>query len=115
MDYAIEEIAPGYWRVEVAGTVRMIRHRPDIKTFAPWDICTEDGRRLWGSPTLESAFRWIQARTGHPTEGILVEGLLEWSSRGRAPTPRTSPEPTSRSPRPRRSWSGAASALRGSR
>ena len=70
MDYAVEEIAPGHWRVEIAGTVRMIRHRPDIKTFAPWDICSEDGRRLWGSPTLESAFRWIQARTGHPTEGI---------------------------------------------
>jgi hypothetical protein len=83
MDYAVEEIAPGHWRVEVAGTVRMIRHRPDIKTFAPWDICTEDGRRLWGSPTLESAFRWIQARTGHPTEGILVEGLLEWTSAGK--------------------------------
>src|SRR5262249_54941612 len=60
MDYAVEEIAPGQWRVQVAGTVRVIRHRPDIKTFAPWDICTEDGRRLWGSPTLESAFRWIQ-------------------------------------------------------
>jgi hypothetical protein len=84
MDYAVEEIAPGYWRVEVAGTVRMIRHRPDIKTFAPWDICTEDGRRLWGSPTLESAFRWIQARTGHPTEGILVEGLLESAGAGSA-------------------------------
>jgi hypothetical protein len=83
MDYAVEEIAPGHWRVEVAGTVRMIRHRPDIKTFAPWDICSEDGRRLWGSPTLESAFRWIQARTGHPTEGILVEGLLEWTSSGK--------------------------------
>ncbi len=79
MDYAVEEIAPGQWRVQVAGTVRVIRHRPDIKTFAPWDICTEDGRRLWGSPTLESAFRWIQARTGQPTEAMLVEGLLEWS------------------------------------
>ena len=84
MDYAVEEIAPGHWRVEVAGTVRMIRYRPDIKTFAPWDICSEDGRRLWGSPTLESAFRWIQARTGHLTEGILVEGLLEWSAPGNA-------------------------------
>jgi hypothetical protein len=80
MDYAVEEIAPGQWRVQVAGTVRVIRHRPDIKTFAPWDICTEQGRRLWGSPTLESAFRWIQARTGQPTEAMLVEGLLEWSA-----------------------------------
>jgi hypothetical protein len=80
MDYAVEEIESGVWRVQVAGTVRIIRYRRDIRTFAPWDICTEDGRRLWGSPSLESAFRWIQARTGHPTEGILVEGLLEWSA-----------------------------------
>ena len=87
MDYAVEEIEPGHWRVEVAGTVRMIRYRHDIRTFAPWDICGEDGRRLWGSPTLESAFRWIQARTGHPTEGILVEGLLEWTSPGKASDP----------------------------
>ena len=80
MDYAVEEIEPGVWRVAVAGTVRIVRHRPDIRTFAPWDICSEDGRRLWGSPSLESAFRWIQARTGHPTEAILVEGLLEGSA-----------------------------------
>jgi hypothetical protein len=77
MDYAIEEIEPDVWRVHIAGTTRIVRYRRDLQTFAPWDICTADGRRLWGSPSLESAFRWIQARTGHPTEGILVEGLLE--------------------------------------
>ena len=77
MDYAIEEIAPDVWRVDIAGTTRIVRYRRDLKTFAPWDICSADGRRLWGSPSLESAFRWIQARTGHPTESILVEGLLE--------------------------------------
>jgi|SRR5580698_8704747 hypothetical protein len=77
MDYAIEEIEPDVWRVDIAGTTRIVRYRRDLQTFAPWDICTADGRRLWGSPSLESAFRWIQARTGHPTEGILVEGLLE--------------------------------------
>ena len=87
MDYAVEEIQPDHWRVQVAGTVRLIRYRRDIRTFAPWDICTEDGRRLWGSPTLESAFRWIQARTGQPTEGMLVEGLLEWSSSGHVSDP----------------------------
>ncbi|MBS0577732.1 MAG: hypothetical protein JSR36_00560 [Proteobacteria bacterium] len=87
MDYAVEEIEPDHWRVRVAGTVRLIRYRRDIRTFAPWDICTEDGRRLWGSPTLESAFRWIQARTGQSTEGMLVEGLLEWSSTGPASDP----------------------------
>jgi hypothetical protein len=77
MDYAIEEIEPDVWRVDIAGTTRIVRYRRDLQTFAPWDICTADGRRLWGSPSLESAFRWIQARTGHPTESILVEGLLE--------------------------------------
>jgi len=77
MDYAIEEIEPDVWRVQIAGTTRIVRYRRDLQTFAPWDICTADGRRLWGSPSLESAFRWIQARTGHPTESILVEGLLE--------------------------------------
>jgi hypothetical protein len=80
MDYAVEEIEPDVWRVAVAGTVRIVRHRPEIRTFAPWDIGSEDGRRLWGSPSLESAFRWIQARTGLPTEAILVEGLLEGSA-----------------------------------
>jgi hypothetical protein len=76
MDYAVKEIEPDVWRVDVEGTTRIVRYRPDGKTFTPWDICTADGRRLWGSPTLESAFRWIQARTGQPTEAILAEGLL---------------------------------------
>jgi hypothetical protein len=87
MDYAIEEIAPDVWRVDIAGTTRIVRYRPDLQTFAPWDICTADGRRLWGSPSLESAFRWIQARTGHPTEGILVEGLLEQTGTHRTLAP----------------------------
>ena len=77
MDYAIKEIEPDVWRVDIAGTTRIVRYRRDIQSFAPWDICTAEGRRLWGSPSLESAFRWIQARTGHPTEAMLVEGLLE--------------------------------------
>jgi hypothetical protein len=94
MDYAVREIAPDVWRVDVGGTTRIVRFRRDLKTFAPWDICTAEGQRLWESPTLESAFRWIQARTGHPTEALLVEGLLEQtashkaldSSAGAAPT-----------------------------
>ena len=77
MDYAIKEIEPDVWRVAIAGTTRIVRYRRDTQSFAPWDICTAEGRRLWGSPSLESAFRWIQARTGHPTEAMLVEGLLE--------------------------------------
>ena len=84
MDYAVEEIEPDVWRVDVAGTTRIIRYRRDIRTFAPWDICTAEGRRLWGSPSLESAFRWIQARTGLPTEALLVEGLLEQTASNKA-------------------------------
>ncbi len=86
MDYAIEEIEPDVWRVDIAGTTRIVRYRRDLQSFAPWDICTADGRRLWGSPSLESAFRWIQARTGHPTESILVEGLLEQTASHRVLT-----------------------------
>ena len=107
MDYAIKEIEPDVWRVDVAGTTRIVRYRRDIQSFAPWDICTAEGRRLWGSPSLESAFRWIQARTGLPTEALLVEGLLEQTASNKAFTPPEaaagSPEQEdSASPRPAR-------------
>jgi hypothetical protein len=72
MEYDIKQIAPDVWRVDVAGAVRIIRYRLDSRTFAPWDICTADGRRLWASDSLESAFRWIEARTGHPAEALLI-------------------------------------------
>jgi hypothetical protein len=87
MEYAVREIAPEVWRVEIAGAVRIIRYRPDSMTFAPWDICTEDGHRLWASPSLESAFRWIEARTGHPAEALLADGLLEQSASHERPKP----------------------------
>jgi hypothetical protein len=77
MDYAVKEIAPQVWRVEIAGAVRIIRYRPDSMTFAPWDVCNAEGRRLWAATSLESAFRWIEARTGHPAEALLADGLLE--------------------------------------
>jgi hypothetical protein len=77
MDYAVREISPQEWRVEIAGAVRIIRHRPDSMTFAPWDICNAEGRRLFAATSLESAFRWIEARTGHPVEALLADGLLE--------------------------------------
>lgn len=77
MDYAVKEIAPQVWRVDIAGATRIIRYRPNSLTFAPWDICTAEGRRLWASTSLESAFRWIEARTGHPADALLAEGLLE--------------------------------------
>jgi hypothetical protein len=84
MDYAAREIEPQVWRVDVGGAVRIIRYRPDCKTFAPWDVCAADGRRLWGAPSLESAFRWIQARTGHPAEALLADELLEQTASNKA-------------------------------
>jgi hypothetical protein len=68
MEYDVKNIAPQVWRVDVAGAVRIVRYRADCMTFAPWDICTAEGRRLWASASLESAFRWIQARSGHKRE-----------------------------------------------
>jgi len=84
MDYAVKEIAPQVWRVDIAGTVRIIRYRPGSMTFAPWDICTAEGRRLWASTSLESAFRWIEARTGHPAEALLAMGLLGQTASNRS-------------------------------
>ena len=91
MDYAVKEVAPQVWHVAIAGAVRIIRYRPDSRTFAPWDICSAEGRRLWASTSLESAFRWIEARTGHPVEALLVEGLLEQTASNRShETPKAS-------------------------
>jgi hypothetical protein len=84
MDYTVKEIAHELWRVDIAGAVRIIRYRPDSITLAPWDICTAEGRRLWASPTLESAFRWIEARAGLPADTLLAEGLLEQTASNRA-------------------------------
>ena len=75
MDYDVKEISPQTWRVDVAGTVRIITYRSECMTFAPWDICTAEGRRLWASASLESAFRWIEARMGQPANTLLRESL----------------------------------------
>ena len=85
MDYAVREISPQEWRVEIGGAVRIIRYRPDSMTFAPWDICNAEGRRLFAATSLESAFRWIEARTGHPAEALLADGLLEQGAAQRSP------------------------------
>ena len=91
MEYDIKQIAPDVWRVDVAGAVRIIRYRLDSRTFAPWDICAADGRRLWASDSLESAFRWIEARTGHPAEALLAAWLLEQTVSNRSlETPKAS-------------------------
>ncbi|HSY06114.1 MAG TPA: hypothetical protein VK803_09205 [Steroidobacteraceae bacterium] len=84
MDYAVKEIASQVWRVDIAGAVRIVRYRPDSMTFAPWDICTAEGRRLWAAPSLESAFRWIEARAGLAAETLLAEGLLAQTGANRS-------------------------------
>ncbi len=85
MDYAIREIAPQVWRVDIAGVVRIIRYRPDSATFSPWDISTAEGRRIWSATSLASAFRWIEARTGYPVEALLADSLLEQAAAQPAP------------------------------
>jgi hypothetical protein len=87
MDFAVKEIAPQVWRVDTAGAVRIVRYRPDSMTFAPWDICTAEGRRLWAAPSLESAFRWIEARAGLPSDVLLAEGLLDQTRSNRSLAP----------------------------
>ena len=77
MDYYIEEIQPDVWRVEVAGTSRIIRRGHDTMTFAPWDVTSAEGQTLWSASSLASAFRWIQARTGYPVEALFAQALLE--------------------------------------
>jgi hypothetical protein len=73
MDCDVKKISPQSWRVDVAGTIRIINFRSDCMTFAPWDICTAEGRRLWASASLESAFRWIEARMGQPANTLVRE------------------------------------------
>ena len=81
MDYSVEEIQPDVWRVNIEGIVRIIRYRKGNMTFAPWDVTSADGRTLWSASSLESAFRWIQARTGQPVEALFAQALLEYSAR----------------------------------
>ena len=81
MDYSVEEIQPNVWRVSIEGITRIIRYRPGNMTFAPWDVTSAEGRTLWSAASLESAFRWIQARTGQPVEALFAQALLEHSAR----------------------------------
>ena len=96
MDYSVEEIQPNVWRVNIEGIVRVIRYRKGNMTFAPWDVTSAEGRTLWSAPSLESAFRWIQARTGQPVEALFAQALLEHNARSgsfKAQTPQQSTEP----------------------
>jgi len=81
MDYSVEEIQPNVWRVNIEGIIRIIRYRHGNMTFAPWDVTSAEGRTLWSAASLESAFRWIQARTGQPVEALFAQALLEHSAR----------------------------------
>jgi len=81
MDYSVEEIQPNVWRVSIEGIVRVVRYRKGNMTFAPWDVTSAEGRTLWSAPSLESALRWIQARTGQPVEALFAQALLEHSAR----------------------------------
>ena len=84
MDDSVEEIQPGLWRVSIAGITRIIRHRGDDRSFAQWDVTDAEGRHLWSAASLESAFRWIQARTGRPAEALFTQTLLEYTARSAA-------------------------------
>jgi hypothetical protein len=94
MDNSVAEIEPNVWGVKLAGITRIVRYRNDGKTFAPWDITTAEGRTLWSAASLESAFRWIQARTGQPVEALFAQALLEHSARGELPETRPAYEAT---------------------
>src|ERR1700756_4274060 len=95
MDYRVEEIQPNVWLVNIEGIVRVVRYRHGNMTFAPWDVTSAEGRTLWSASSLESAFRWIQARTGQPVEALFAQALLEHSVRAgssEAPLPQESTE-----------------------
>jgi len=94
MDYSVEEIQPNVWRVRIEGITRVIRYRHGNMTFAPWDVTTGEGRTLWSATSLESAFRWIQARTGQPVEALFTQALLEHSAR-RESAPESAPQEAS--------------------
>ena len=71
---------PNAWRVRIESITRIVRYRSDSRTFAPWEIASAEGHVLWSAPSLESAFRWIQARTGYPAEALFAQALLERSA-----------------------------------
>jgi hypothetical protein len=93
MDYSVEEIQPNVWRVSVEGITRIIRYRNGNMTFAPWDVTSAEGRTLWSAASLESAFRWIQARTGQPVEALFAQALLEQSMRAEGAEAKVAQEP----------------------
>ncbi len=61
MNCTLEKIEPQAWRVTCGPLTRIVRYRGDLKTFAPWDVTTVDGRRVWAAFNLESACRWVSS------------------------------------------------------
>ena len=55
----VEKIEPNAWLVTCGQLSRIVRYRADDRTFAPWDVTTLDGRRVWAAFSLESACRWV--------------------------------------------------------
>lgn len=92
MDYTIEEIQQDVWRVNIAGIERIVRYRRDTRAFTPWDVTSTDGHKLWSATSLESALRWIQARTGQPVEALFAQTLLERSAPSADPAVRVPEE-----------------------
>lgn len=67
MAFNIERLEPYAWLIRAGEMVRIVRYRSDLETFAPWDVTTADGKRLWAAFSFESAVRWIsRAREGAP-------------------------------------------------
>ena len=90
MDCKVEEIGPHVWRVSIESITRIVRYSSDSRTIAPWEISGADGHVLWSAASLESACRWIQARTGYPAEALFAQALLERSAP--QPAERESPD-----------------------
>jgi len=92
MDCSVEEIQPNVWRVSIESITRIVRYRSDSRTFSPWEVTSADGQVLWSAASLESAFRWIQARTGYPAEALFAQALLERSANAERAGPTVSEE-----------------------
>jgi len=84
MDYAVKEIAPQVWarrhcrccpHYSIPAWQRDVRAVGHLHCRRPQAL---------GIHSLESAFRWIEARTGHPVEAFLAEGLLEETAPNRS-------------------------------
>ena len=92
MDCSVEEIEPNVWRVRIASITRIVRYRADSRTFAPWEVLGAEGHVLWSATSLESAFRWIEARTVYPAEALFAQALLERSAGAEPGSPESANE-----------------------